>query len=140
MRSAARRLHVHQIVLKGKNSDGTFATAPAKQYPPRFSELIAKGIITDISQGMQAKVIDWDEVNEQKHTSEVYLGDLPSDQVWPQIIHGKFYFPLAEGELNQPGLKATEMSRRQIKKDRLRKRKELEAGLRRFRCPLGPHS
>ena len=63
-------------------------------------------------------VIDWDELNESKHISQVYLRDLPSDQVWPQMNGEKFIFPLINGDLNQPGLKATEMSRRAVRRSR----------------------
>ena len=39
---------------------------------------------------------------------------------------GEFIFPLINGDLNQPGLKATEMSRRKVKRDRKQREKEKE--------------
>ena len=30
-------------------------------------------------------VIDWDELNDSKHISQVYLRDLPHEQVWLQM-------------------------------------------------------
>lgn len=72
------------------------------------------------------KVIDQDEMNEQKHITQVYLRDSPSDQMWPQVVGGRFHVLLAEGELNQPGLKASELSRRQLRKDRLKKQQVSE--------------
>ena len=72
------------------------------------------------------KVIDWDELNEPQHISKPYLRDLPADQVWPQKEDVKFIFPSINGDLNQPGLKATEMSRRKVKRDRKQREKEKE--------------
>ena len=71
-------------------------------------------------------VINWDELNESKHISQVYLRDLPSDQVWPQMNGEKFIFPLISGDLNQPGLKATEMSRRAVRRNRKQREKQKE--------------
>jgi hypothetical protein len=59
MRSSARALHVHQTVLRGKNPDGTFKSAPARQYPSRMNEVIAKGTIQGVSVNKNAGPIDW---------------------------------------------------------------------------------
>ena len=70
------------------------------------------------------KVIDWDELNESERISQVYLRDLSADQVWPQMKEGRFIFPSMNGDLNQPGLKATEMSRRKVRRDRKQREKD----------------
>ena len=72
------------------------------------------------------KVIDWYELDESKHISQVYLRDLPADQVWPQMKDGRFIFPFTNGDLNHPGFKATEMSRRKVKRDGQQREKEKE--------------
>ena len=72
------------------------------------------------------KVIDWDELHEAKHISPVYLQDLPSDQVWPQMKGEDFIFPSINGDLCQPGLRATEMSRRAVRRNRKQREKEKE--------------
>ena len=69
-------------------------------------------------------VIDWDELNESKHISQVYLRDLPSDQVRLQMRGEDFIFPFINGDLNQPGLKATEMSRRAVRPSRKQREQE----------------
>ena len=71
-------------------------------------------------------VIDWDELNESKHINQVYLRDIPHAQVWPQMNGDKFIFPLVNGDLIQPGFKATELSRRALKRSRQQKAKEEE--------------
>jgi DNA (cytosine-5)-methyltransferase 1 len=66
-------------------------------------------------------IADWDELNEAKHVSQVYPRDIPYQQVKPQLLNGEFIFPLVNGDLEQPGLKASELSRRAIKRQRQQK-------------------
>ena len=72
------------------------------------------------------KVIDWDELNGSKHICQAYLRDLPADQVWLQIKEGKFICPVINCDLDQPGLRATEMSGRKVKRHRKQREKEKE--------------
>ena len=72
------------------------------------------------------RVLGWDELNEATHVSRVYERDLPADQARPQKVNHKFQSPLINRDLNQPGLKATEMSRRMIERQRMQKQKEDE--------------
>ena len=51
------------------------------------------------------KIIDWDEMNEAHHISQIYLRDLPADQCWPQMKNGNFVFPFVDNDLKQPDLK-----------------------------------
>ena len=72
-------------------------------------------------------VYDWDEVNEASRVSQIYHRQIPAEQLYPQTTKdNKFVFPLADHELSQPGLKASEMSRRAIKRQRWQDEKEKE--------------
>ena len=72
-------------------------------------------------------VYDWDQVNEATHVSQIHKRCTPAEQVYPQMTkENEFIFPLARGDLKQPGLKAAEMSRRAIARQRMQEEKEKE--------------
>ena len=69
-------------------------------------------------------MVDWEELNDAEMTSEVYTKRFKADEITPVMFNGKFRFPLEEGDLRQPGLKAREVRTRKISKKRKEEREE----------------
>ncbi|MDP7647377.1 MAG: DNA (cytosine-5-)-methyltransferase, partial [Candidatus Woesearchaeota archaeon] len=68
------------------------------------------------------EIVDWEELDEATHISQVYVKRFKAKEVEPVMYDGEFHFPLAEGDLSQPGLKAHEVRKLERKK-RIREEK-----------------
>ena len=63
-------------------------------------------------------IVDWDELDDATATGNVHVKRFKAAEVWPHKYQGKFRFPLAEGELDQPGMRAAQVRKVKVQKRR----------------------
>lgn len=81
-----RRAHTHDT-LSGLDDLGNFRTTPSKQYPPLMCELMAKGVIDNISRRISARhEVDWNDFSAQK----AYAFFMPLDLYLPEHAWGMY--------------------------------------------------
>ena len=71
-------------------------------------------------------VVDWEEIDEAELRSDVHTKRFKADECKPVLVNGIFQFPLAQGDLKQPGMSERKVRHRNIKKKRIDERKEEE--------------
>ena len=104
-------------------------SAKDKARTHQFEKKVLHGIFLGYHQiagggwGKDLWVVDWEELENAEHVSQVHHKRFKADEVRPVMIGGKFLFPLAEGDLSQPGLSSTEGRRRKMRKRRRRRRR-----------------
>ena len=69
------------------------------------------------------EIVDWDELESAETVSTIGIKRFKADEVFAVKNGEKFRFPLADGDLAQPGLRPREKRKRRLK---LKKRKEKE--------------
>jgi len=131
----------------GKNYDGPVIPLGAEiTYQPRddkdkkrchqLGEKVLRGIFAGYVQHAgggwtgDLNVIDWEELENAGHVSEIYLRRSKADEITVIFDAGnnnKHNFPLVDGELSQPGLPTRQRQRRKTRKEKKKERKEAEA-------------
>ena len=69
-------------------------------------------------------ILDWDNLNEANTVGQVYERSIPHTEVFLELVNDQFHFPLASGDLNQPGERAHDSRKRKLKQKRKQEHQE----------------
>ena len=69
---------------------------------------------------------DWDQIADAEYSHEIHIRRQNADEISPVLVDEEFLFPLAEGDLHQPDIKASQTRRSKAKKRKQQEKNEDE--------------